>query len=588
MDGFMTSLCFLGKRSSLSPLAYMMGKDFFGLNLIEDNKFEPKLAKETSFSGNLVERGSSQNSLKAESVAGQLTALKKEPKIEQKAVQNQTLQDSDKDTRAFKLVKTDSTCPEFIDLLKNDQILFEIERPKLVKEKANATKPTLSKKISSAPTAANEETLSDKQPSEMEFPKNATIKANSSNFQQKSKDGEKKTSGSKTPEIAIESMDTQSTVNLPSMKQILLLKELFEAVCREDKLDISIYRQLEPQQLIIARELLRKRFKSDLLKLISPEAIEIMPAQPDPIALESFIIQKRADHCYKTAMSIRLSILKQVIKNHLRQNQKVGARVSLKAIKDFLLEKYYHPLHKQCLSREFLSAPYSQLFSMKRGMTRTWFSFVSSKLLKDLRDIQLDQIKVFYFNKLNFKLEEIFGPHVMPSCNLWFEQVLRKGFDNSLEKDSNESFELSNYARYMLSKINSDKFKMPMSKFEIETCNNQITDKIESFARFNSQVEIDRFCNHFGGDCEKGRLAYNQFMKEESPLYSSKPLNISEIKPIELIKEKTPFWENYEKELFEALDKIPETQTSSEVPSGGQFREICYFDNYHSPPSNLL
>lgn len=356
MDGVMNSFIELGKRAELSPLAYIIGEQCFGLNLMPE---EPKL----------------------------------------KLLKIQTIEDLDQDEK------------ENFD---NSQ-MTALETRTSFKSEEDIEEETKTKSYSDSQV---------KLPPESPMP--------------------------------------------PSTPRDL--KVLFRQICLEDTLSLSLLSSLSEPHQRVATELLKKRYKEGLL-----DAKNIQHTQ-GTIDLRPYLISKRSDHSQKMGMSIRLSVLKaalkaEVLSSSLYDKPQICSQSSLS---QYLRKKYYHPVLLRKLEDSSEKHIYTLLFDLKKGLTKKWFSGLSSKFLADVLKVGMTEMKENYFGKLAIKLEEIFGEHF---C----------------------STETS-YLPYMLDKIQCSKFKMPMSSYQIDLVQKEINEKVEHFYQIKRQKEIEEFSKIFGDE----------------------------------------------------------------------------------------
>lgn len=288
-----------------------------------------------------------------------------------------------------------------------------------------------------------------------------------------------------------ETEDTSLPMNFPSKykpktfhPKIEALKEIFLKVSMQDVLDLKLYNKLDPFQVKVVDAIFNKRYKSELFTAIK--------SQPDgELNTFQFLIPKRMDHCEKSSMSIRLSILREKFKESEYGDKR--PKDLHDQINRALFKVYFDP----CIDSEEMveisksggqddprgtkekKIPRrSAIFCMKKGLTKCWFRSISTKFLTQLLQIKSEEIKKYYFDRFMIKLDEIFGP----------KDNREYGRDESLDS----------YFEHMVSKIQNKKFKLPLTSKELDHCDSKALKKISKLRKFTETGEKEDFQEKYG------------------------------------------------------------------------------------------
>jgi hypothetical protein len=259
------------------------------------------------------------------------------------------------------------------------------------------------------------------------------------------------------------------------------LKEIIKLISEEDKLDLNLYSSLDPDQKRVIDAIFRKRYKPEIF-------VEIANGLANKVQfLETFkcLQPKRMDHCEKSSMSIKLGLVKDTfITTEYGKRRPKDLRDDINRT---IFKKYFHdcinpdqlvevskgsgeeikPVDSDMMPRR------SAIFCMKKGLTKCWFKSISSKFLNMIMSIKVDQVKRYYFDRFLIKLDEIFG---------W----------------DNES--MDGYYDKMIEKINSKKFKLPLTSKELEKCEEKANKKIKKLKVHTFNQEHEDFKAHFQDD----------------------------------------------------------------------------------------
>lgn len=288
-----------------------------------------------------------------------------------------------------------------------------------------------------------------------------------------------------------ETEDTSVPVSFPSKykpksyhPKIEALKELFLKVSTHDVLDLKLYNKLDTSQMKVVDAIFNKRYKSELFAA--------MKSQTDgELNTFQYLVPKRMDHCEKSSMSIRLSILREKFKESEYGDKRP------KDLHDQINRALFRVYFDPCIdseemveisksggqddprgSKEKKIPRRSAIFCMKKGLTKCWFRSISNKFLNQLVQIRPEEIKKYYFDRFMIKLDEIFGPK-----------------DN---KEYSREDSLDSYYEHMLKKIENKKFKLPLTSKELEHCDNKALKKIGKLRKFTDIGETEDFKEKYG------------------------------------------------------------------------------------------
>lgn len=277
------------------------------------------------------------------------------------------------------------------------------------------------------------------------------------------------------------------------------LKELVRLISEQDKLDLVLYVALDPDQKRVIDAIFTKRYKEEILKEIPLALAQNLPF----IDTYTFLQPKRMDHCEKSSMSIKLGLVKETfISTEYGKRRPKDLRDDINRT---IFKKYFH----DCInpdqmvevskgsgeddkpSASDMMVRRSAIFCMKKGLTKCWFKSISSKFLNLIMKISVEQVKKFYFDRFLIKLDEIFG---------------------------NDGESMEGYYDRMLRKINSKKFKLPLTSKELEKCEEKATKKIRKLRVNTTKQEEEDFRAAFGEDWK----AYHEaWLNEQSTLGGS-------------------------------------------------------------------
>lgn len=297
-----------------------------------------------------------------------------------------------------------------------------------------------------------------------------------------------------------ETEDTSVPVSFPSKykpksyhPKIEALKELFLKVSTQDVLDLRLYNKLDGSQMKVVDAIFNKRYKPDLLAAIKSQT-------DGEINTFQFLVPKRMDHCEKSSMSIRLSILREKFKESEYGDKRP------KDLHDQINRALFRVYFDPCIdseemveisksggqddprsSKEKKIPRRSAIFCMKKGLTKCWFRSISNKFLNQLVHIKPEEIKKYYFDRFMIKLDEIFGP----------KDNREYGRDDSLDS----------YYEHMLKKIENKKFKLPLTSKELEHCDNKALKKIGKLRKYTDLGEKEDFIEKYGEGAYVEKLA---------------------------------------------------------------------------------
>ena len=255
------------------------------------------------------------------------------------------------------------------------------------------------------------------------------------------------------------------------------LKQVFMKISREDTLDLGLYKNLDDDQKKVVDAIFVKRYKPEIVAAISLEKNAQMP-------IFEYLVKKRMDHCEKTSMSLRLSILREKFKE-VEYGDKRPKDLH-DEINKLLFKKYFDT----CIDSEepveisknvsgtgdlndkskYLPRR-SAIFCMKKGLTKCWFRSISSKFLSSLMKIKVEDLKKYYFERFVIKLDEIFGP-------------------------TNDYLE--GYYETLINKIQNKKFKLPLTSKELEFCDSKAVKKINKLKKYTEAGEKEDFRFKYG------------------------------------------------------------------------------------------
>lgn len=273
------------------------------------------------------------------------------------------------------------------------------------------------------------------------------------------------------------------TEKLPvsELNQIKPMKDLLYLVFAEDYLDLEIYSSLNPQQKLVADSILKKRFKPSLFQAIEKAYIDRVDCHPH-------LQQKRVDHCEKSCTTVMMNLLKE------KQVKMADHDITRKQDLITAMFKRYFPywsqpkalvkvMETEQVTRAKLAAvklmpQMTAVFCIKMGLTAQWFRIVSSKLLKEMSNIDLQEVREFYLSRrITTKLDEIFGKEdgVPLADESWF-------FKNLFQKTENP------------------KFKLPLSLNELSDCVTLVCSRIKSHRSLTRENELQQFKHRYGED----------------------------------------------------------------------------------------
>lgn len=272
------------------------------------------------------------------------------------------------------------------------------------------------------------------------------------------------------------------------------LKELIRLISEQDKLDLVRYAALDPDQKRVIDAIFNKRYKSEILAEIPLALAQNLPT----LDTYKFLQPKRMDHCEKSSMSIKLGLVKETfISTEYGKRRPKDLRDDINRT---IFKKYFHdcinPDQKvevskgsgedEKTSEAEMMVRRSAIFCMKKGLTKCWFKSISSKFLNLIMKISVDQVKKYYFDRFLIKLDEIFG---------------------------NDAESMDGYYDRMLTKINSKKFKLPLTSKELEKCEEKATKKIRKLKVNTIKQEEEDFRAAFG---EEWKTHHETWLNEQS------------------------------------------------------------------------
>lgn len=262
------------------------------------------------------------------------------------------------------------------------------------------------------------------------------------------------------------------------------LKEILKLISEQDKLDLALYASLDPDQKRVIDAIFKKRYKMEIF----PEIQNGLTNNQIFIETFKFLQPKRMDHCEKSSMSIKLGLVKDTfISNEYGKRRPKDLRDDINRT---IFKKYFHecidpdqmvevskgsgedekPTDSELLPRR------SAIFCMKKGLTKCWFKSISTKFLNLITNINVDQVKRYYFDRFLIKLDEIFG---------WEQESMEGYYDK------------------MIQKIESKKFKLPLTSKELEKCEEKANKKIKKLKVHTAQQEAEDFKTKYKDDWQK-------------------------------------------------------------------------------------
>jgi hypothetical protein len=288
-----------------------------------------------------------------------------------------------------------------------------------------------------------------------------------------------------------ETEDTSVPVSFPSKykpksfhPKIEALKEIFLKVSTQDLLDLKLYNKLDASQMKVVDAIFNKRYRTELIASIKNQT-------EGELNTFQYLVPKRMDHCEKSSMSIRLSILREKFKESEYGDKRP------KDLHDQINKALFRVYFDPCIdseemveisksggqddprgSKEKKIPRRSAIFCMKKGLTKCWFRSISSKFLNHLVNIKPEEIKKYYFDRFMIKLDEIFGP----------KDNREYGLEESLDS----------YYDSMLKKIENKKFKLPLTSRELEHCDIKALKKISKLRRYTDSGETEDFKEKYG------------------------------------------------------------------------------------------
>lgn len=272
-------------------------------------------------------------------------------------------------------------------------------------------------------------------------------------------------------------LDAQKDKPKEHHPQIELIKLLFKQISLEDRMDLKIYRALAPDMQEVVKQIFIKRYNKQLVQKIDASKEE------EWISTYEYLQLKRVDHCEKSSMSLKLGILKErfIAQEYGRKRPKDLKEDINKAI----FRRYFdarmdgeEPMEickTDSIRRSNKDVPESlprrsAIFCMKKGLTKCWFRSISSRFLKELMDIKIEEVKKYYFQRFLIKLDEIFG------------------YTGPLEQ----------YHQVMVKKIHNKKFKLPLTAKELDLCDAKAVKKISKLKKMTDEFEEKDFRDIYG------------------------------------------------------------------------------------------
>lgn len=296
---------------------------------------------------------------------------------------------------------------------------------------------------------------------------------------------------------------TKASSHSPCLKgKVEQLKRFFLDICRDDCIDLEVYRGLDDAQVRVVAAILGKRYKDSLLRELATAGSEIK-------TIESFahMKPKRMDHTEKSILSVQLTVLRDKFKaEHYGTSRPKDLHDE---INKRLFRRYFaewqdpdqlisiasadSPRAKTVVPPEELPR-HSAIFCMKKGLTRFWFKAVSTKFLDAVVNINVEEIKRFCNSRFEAKLEEIFG-----ECSA----------------DSNTYFDA------LADKVQNSKFKLPLTLREIEFSYQKTNKKMTKLRRVTEDSELQEFQTRFGAESyydQWARWRQEASQRPDSPL----------------------------------------------------------------------
>lgn len=282
----------------------------------------------------------------------------------------------------------------------------------------------------------------------------------------------------KADSISDKSTQQSAEVSEPPATRANELKILFTGVFCKDELDLSLYRRLSLEQRQATLLILGKRYNKPLI-----DQLEQKEVSTTSIQTFQYMKLKRMDHCEKTVVSMQLSILRDRFK--LERYCSSRPKELHKDINTALFKEYFanwlnpealvemsRPLRCDSPSEgsEWLPRQ-SALFCMKKGLTKFWFKAVSTKFIDAVQAVDLAAVQSYCEERYPLKLDKIFG--------------------SDLETPDNYFLDLSR-------RIANNKFKLPLTKRELELCYTKAQNKISMLRKATEEQEMNEFKAYFG------------------------------------------------------------------------------------------
>lgn len=258
------------------------------------------------------------------------------------------------------------------------------------------------------------------------------------------------------------------------------IKAIFFKISTQDTLDMQAYHALDSNQLQIVNEIFHKRYEPDIFKAIEQ-------CKQDQLCVYDYLIKKRMDHCEKSSLSLRLAILRTQFtlpedSNIQAANKDISDNVNNRLFK-YYFDHWINPERMMEITKGVHSGDDEKMtpvilprknaiFCVRKGLTKGWFKSISTKFLNHLITISCELLKIYYFERFQVKLDEIFGD------------------DNPTDMET--------YCEKMKAKIRDKKFKLPLTSKELEYCDLKAFKKIKKLRKYTDESEYREFKEHYG------------------------------------------------------------------------------------------
>lgn len=286
--------------------------------------------------------------------------------------------------------------------------------------------------------------------------------------------------------------------------QIEQLKELIMNLSQHDRISVTQLKQLNAHQIKAFKNILARRYDEKLQGEIE-KMLKAEEPTPEFISTYEYLNIKRVDHCEKSIMSLKLTLLKDsYLSKDYGKYKPLGAKDKIsRAVFDQYFCSKFNPDEEVLISQpdrhganpendKKLVRRYA-IFCMKKGLTKSWFKSVSTKLIDRIDSIQVEDVIKYYFDHIDIKLDEIFQPKGKP------DSEPDEGYYKTLDE-----------------KVSNNKFKLPFTKKELEKCEVRAKKKIKKNRPFIEKSEREDFQRVFGS--KRWEREYETWLQEDPRL----------------------------------------------------------------------